>query len=159
MNWLNGIFYFLFHFFCISILEDCILNNLIFLLFYIPLKRYSGGIHFNNKYLCTLFSIISISIIPYIISKSYISFAVYLIFFIYCVLIIFTKGIFTNKNKRLLENELIMYKRYTLIILVIYFFIGLLCLYLKILNLFNVIFSVMFLLFFEATFCTFIHTD
>ena len=155
-------------FFCISILEDCILNNLIFLLFYIPLKRYSvyiplkrysGGIHFNNKYLCTLFSIISISIIPYIISKSYISFAVYLIFFIYCVLIIITKGIFTNKNKRLLENELIMYKRYTLIILVIYFFIGLLCLYLKILNLFNVIFSVMFLLFFEATFCTFIHTD
>ena len=113
----------------------------------------------NNKYLCTLFSIISISIIPYIISKSYISFAVYLIFFIYCVLIIFTKGIFTNKNKRLLENELIMYKRYTLIILVIYFFIGLLCLYLKILNLFNVIFSVIFLLFFEATLCTFIHTD
>ena len=146
-------------FFCISILEDCILNNLIFLLFYIPLKRYSGGIHFNNKYLCTLFSIISISIIPYIISNSHISFAVYLIFFIYCVLIIFTKGIFTNKNKRLLENELIMYKRYTLIILVIYFFIGLLCLYLKILNLFNVIFSVIFLLFFEATFCMFIHTD
>ena len=25
-------------FFCISILEDCILNNLIFLLFYVPLK-------------------------------------------------------------------------------------------------------------------------
>lgn len=108
-------------FFCISILEDCILNNLIFLLFYVPLKRYSGGIHFNNKYLCTLFSIISISIIPYIISNSHISFAVYLIFFIYCVLIIFTKGIFTNKNKRLLENELIMYKRYTLIILEVYF--------------------------------------
>ena len=146
-------------FFCISILEDCILNNLIFLLFYIPLKRYSGGIHFNNKYLCTLFSIISISIIPYIISKSHISFAVYLIFFIYCVLIIFTKGIFTNKNKKLLENELIMFKRYTLIILEVYFFIGLLCLYLNILNMFNIIFSVIFLLFFEATFCTFIHTD
>lgn len=113
----------------------------------------------NNKYLCTLFSIISISIIPYIISNSHISFAVYLIFFIYCVLIIFTKGIFTNKNKRLLENELIMYKRYTLIILEVYFFIGLLCLYLNILNMFNVIFSVIFLLFFEATFCTFIHTD
>ena len=58
-------------FFCVSILEDCILNNLIFLMFYVPLKRYSGGIHFNNKYLCTLFSIISISIIPYIISKSH----------------------------------------------------------------------------------------
>ena len=36
-------------FFCVSILEDCILNNLIFLMFYVPLKRYSGGIHFNNK--------------------------------------------------------------------------------------------------------------
>ena len=89
----------------------------------------------------------------------YLKIYLYLIFFIYCVLIIFTKGIFTNKNKRLLENELIMYKRYTLIILEVYFFIGLLCLYLNILNMFNIIFSVIFLLFFEATFCTFIHTD
>ena len=52
-----------------------------------------------------------------------------------------------------------MYKRYTLIILVIYFFYRTVVPVSKILNLFECYFFSHILLFFEATFCTFIHTD
>lgn len=57
------IFTFILAFYC-----NCFKQTIIFLLLYIPLRRYIGGFHFSSNIICIFFSTL-ISIIPPLLSK------------------------------------------------------------------------------------------
>ena len=52
----------------VSLYFHCFYNTIVFLVLYIPIRRYIGGFHFSNNTLCIFVSTI-VSVIPAILSK------------------------------------------------------------------------------------------
>lgn len=122
----------------------CILNLFcevfFFIIFFMILRKNIGGFHFNKLYYCTFFSIFFSLLIPFV-SKKFIIKNIYMMLFIFILLMIITITIGTmdHTHKILSEIEKKQYSRNSLIILLIYMAICLLCFYLKLNILTNII--------------------
>lgn len=114
----------------ISLLLNIFKESLLFIIFYIPIRRFIGGYHFNKHYLCTIFSVLSSVIIP-ILAKSLILSNIYIIVGIILIILLSTYKIGTidHPNKRLTKTEISNYTKkaitielvYSCIILVLYY--------------------------------------
>lgn len=85
---------------------DIFLEGILFLIFFIPLRRYSGGYHFNNSFLCFIFSFIIIFSISYLSAFIYNIPNIFQFFiFVLCVIANYKIGIIDHKNKRISIQE------------------------------------------------------
>lgn len=104
-------------------------KTLVFLLFFIPLRRYIGGYHFDSKILCLVFSVFFSIIIPYQAIwigqiHIYFRFTTLLIMIIVTLMV----KVVDHPNKRVSVKEKLIYTRksleieilYSILILIIY---------------------------------------
>ena len=104
----------------ITLFLHCFFEMFIFSICFVYIRRYSGGFHFENTNLCTLVSIIFISIMAFLLSQIQtipIFIPISSIFISVLILIIY--GPIENKNKKLFDNEKKVYKKKILFILLI----------------------------------------
>lgn len=105
-NVLTNYFIFIAFLFPLSILFDVILESVLFVVFYTPLKKYIGGFHFDSPKLCTTFSIFTTLIMALLIkylkieSLSFIILSIFVLFFLS-----FRTGTADHPNKRLTIKE------------------------------------------------------
>ena len=125
---------------CFSIIglaTNSIYEIYVFLLFFVPLRKYAGGFHFHNSYLCFIFSCICVYI-PVLISKYINNINIFLLCGIMSSLVIISLAPIQSKNKNLSDNEKTIYKIITKKIIVVYialsilFYINELILFVKI---------------------------
>ena len=122
-----------------------------FFIFYIPLRRYLGGFHFNQSNIC-IFASSFVSIIICLSSKYYnIQYINYLYSFITLLFLTIYHAPVDHKNKRLTLNEKNVYKNKAIIIEIFFFifsiiayfilknFIIIIMYYINLLNILNLI--------------------
>lgn len=109
-----------------SILFNIEIRVLFFVLPYIYLRQYTGGIHLNNSISCTLMSTLVALGIPLISNKIVIS-SYTLISFIFLLNFVILVSFKTanHKNKGLTDNEILFYTKKSIKILLVYFIITL----------------------------------
>lgn len=94
---------------------------LIFLIFYIPLRRYIGGYHFDSTILCLIFSVIFSIFIPYFASWiGHIQFSIRFFSVILIIILTFLIKAVDHPNKRLNVKEKLIYTNKALIIEILY---------------------------------------
>ena len=116
--------------FCIAFIISFIINTsfemLLFTICFLNLRKYSGGFHFKNITICSVFSILFLLLTSYILKIiQTIPFALYMINFLFSVSLVYFFGPIENINKRLSDNEKKYYKMKTIIIEIIFFAISL----------------------------------
>lgn len=117
---LNYLLYMMFTFPIALILGETI-EVLVFLFFFIPLRRYIGGYHFNSKVLCLIFSVFFSLIIPYLaITFGQIHFYFRIIILIIMIIITFKIKAVDHPNKRISVVEKLVYTKKSLIIEISY---------------------------------------
>ena len=121
------IFTFILAFYC-----NCFKQTIIFLLLYIPLRRYIGGFHFSSNIICIFFSTL-ISIIPPLLSKQ---------FFVSFRLVILTSLILLIETFLIANNQINLYKKKSIIIEFLYIGFIIISYKYSIHILINIIFSV-----------------
>jgi len=104
--------------FLLGILFKTPVSSVVFLVMFIPLRKYAGGYHANSRLGCVLVSIASISCCFWLITKMKWS-SYYLLLAVVSILIIFFIAPVQNSKKILEEFERKIYKRKTRMILVI----------------------------------------
>ena len=115
---------------------------LIFLLLYIPLRRYIGGFHFSSNIICIFFSTL-ISIIPPLLSKQFfVSFRLVILTSLILLIETFLIAPVDHKNKRLTNNQINLYKKKSIIIEFLYIGFIIISYKYSIHILINIIFSV-----------------
>lgn len=100
----------------------------LFIICYIPLRRYVGGFHFNKTQICLTFSII----LPILFSITANHFEITNVLTILCIYLLmiyitYKIGVVDHPNKVLSEKEKAIYKKKSLIIEFIYMMITILC--------------------------------
>ena len=133
----------------ISLLLNIFNEVIIFIVFYIPIRRFIGGYHFNKHYLCTLFSILASITIP-ILAKNLSLQNIQLVISIIIIILFVTYKIGTidHPNKRLTKKEISKYTKNAIVIEIIYSIIIMILFYyqkytLSKLLLFSLIFSIL----------------
>lgn len=119
----------------VSIYLNIVKEVIVFILAFIPLRRYLGGFHFSKNYLCKLFSIL-FTVLFSLISKSEIvkSFFIICIIFIISIIVTYTIGVRDHKNKRLADYEKNIYRKKSLCTELLYF---ILCCFLFVFSIFD----------------------
>ena len=131
------IFTFILAFYC-----NCFKQTIIFLLLYIPLRRYIGGVHFSSNIICIFFSTL-ISIIPPLLSKQFfVSFRLVILTSLILLIETFLIAPVDHKNKRLTNNQINLYKKKSIIIEFLYIGFIIISYKYSIHILINIIFSV-----------------
>lgn len=131
------IFTFILAFYC-----NCFKQTIIFLLLYIPLRRYIGGFHFSSNIICIFFSTL-ISIIPPLLSKQlFVSFRLVILTSLILLIETFLIAPVDHKNKRLTNNQINLYKKKSIIIEFLYIGFIIISYKYSINTLINIIFSV-----------------
>ena len=131
------IFTFILAFYC-----NCFKQTIIFLLLYIPLRKYIGGFHFSNNIICIFFSTL-ISIIPPLLSKHlFVSFRLVILTSLILLIETFLIAPVDHKNKRLTNNQINLYKKKSIIIEFLYIGFIIISYKYSIHILINIIFSV-----------------
>ena len=103
----------------------------IFLLFFIPLRKYAGGFHFNSNCCCYMASCLEV-ILVVIFRYAFSCLVLCLIFEFIASFIILRLAPIQSSNKKLTPNEKRIYKCKVKKIVIIYIFFSLLCILLKI---------------------------
>lgn len=111
---------------------NLLLKAIMFIILYIPLRRFIGGFHFNKRYLCTFFSVVFSLMIPFISDNISID-NIYFLILCYIILLLLTykMGTIDHPNKRLSCDEKKIYKSKALFIESIYCLLNIVCLLLK----------------------------
>ena len=136
------IFTFILAFYC-----NCFKQTIIFLLLYIPLRRYIGGFHFSSNIICIFFSTL-ISIIPPLLSKQlFVSFRLVILTSLILLIETFLIAPVDHKNKRLTNNQINLYKKKSIIIEFLYIGFIIISYKYSIHILINIIFSVIVMIF------------
>ena len=136
------IFTFILAFYC-----NCFKQTIIFLLLYIPLRRYIGGFHFSSNIICIFFSTL-ISIIPPLLSKQlFVSFRLVILTSLILLIETFLIAPVDHKNKRLTNNQINLYKKKSIIIEFLYIGFIIKSYKYSIHILINIIFSVIVMIF------------
>ena len=106
----------------ISIFFNTFIESIIFIIFYIPLRKNIGGFHLKNQYHCIILSIIVTLLAPLI--SRYIPLNIYFNVLIIVInfILFFVFVPVDCEEKRLSNSEKNFYKRLSLIILIIYSF-------------------------------------
>lgn len=123
--------------FLLSIYLNCCKLTIIFLLLYIPLRKYIGGFHFSNNVLCILFSIMVSLIFPYMSMNLIINFKVAILLELFLLIETIFIAPIDHINKRLTMTQIQMYKRKSILIEFIYIcfsMISHICLFNEIIN-------------------------
>lgn len=121
-GWANFIHYFVYLFFTfiLAFYCNCFKQTIIFLVLYIPLRRYIGGFHFSSNIICIFFSIL-VSIIPPLLSKHlFINFKLVILTSLILLIETFLIAPVDHKNKRLTNNQINLYKKKSIIIEFLY---------------------------------------
>lgn len=99
----------------VSLYFHCFYNTIVFLVLYIPIRRYIGGFHFSNNTLCIFVSTI-VSVIPAILSKYYvINTLVSILFNIILIAETVLIAPIDHPNKRLNDIQFKLYKKKALV--------------------------------------------
>lgn len=126
-----------------SIWSHTVTETILFSLFLLTLRRYLGGFHFSNHRICNLFSFLLIIIVPIISDNIRISFLSLVCVFVIIITISIYIGPVDHYNKRISHQEKQIYKRKSILIEIIYFFLALVCNYFSLNNIMNIIFLTM----------------
>lgn len=95
--------------------------SVLFLLLYIPLRRYLGGFHFNRNITCLLTSSFITIICPIIADRYTIHFFITSIIFILLIISTYLAAPIEHSNKKLTFYEKKLYKKKALYIELLYF--------------------------------------
>lgn len=116
----------------ISICYGMLFELAIFILVFIPLRKNLGGFHFENKKLCTLFSVL-ITFLILLLSQKVIFNNIVIIFFCYLFFLVITIKIKTvdHKNKKLDEKEKEKFSVKAIYIECMYFILIIICIFLN----------------------------
>ena len=116
-----------------------LINTIIFLLLFFNIRRYCGGIHFNNQYVCFIGSLLFSLVIPYFCShfKFYNDY-ILIIEICFSIMLCFLP-IVDHPNKPVDDRLKRIYHRYIIVFLVIYMMFSVLSLYFKNIVLFYLI--------------------
>lgn len=112
--------------FLIVLIPLCLFFNvlnytLFFLLFFIPLRRYIGGYHLNNKYSCLIASVVLALTVPYCaIQTSFIPLHRRIVILCICLFFILIIGTVDHPNKRLDIEEKVLFRKKAVTIILIY---------------------------------------
>lgn len=126
--------YFIFFIFLIplGIYFNLLIKMILFIILYIPLRRFIGGFHFSKNYLCTLFSVLSSFMIPYFCDKLIISNSKFIILSYFIMFLLTIKiGTMDHHNKKLTAKEKITFKKKAILIEIMYCFLNIICLLLS----------------------------
>ena len=106
----------------VSLTIKTFLETLIFIILFIPLRRYIGGLHMKNKESCFFASVIFGILIPYLSTYTY-NFPIISTFVIFLICILMTKkyGVIDHPNKKISIKEKNIYLNKSLQIEFIYF--------------------------------------
>ena len=85
--------------------------SIFFIIFYIPLRRYLGGFHFDNNIACLFASAFVTIICPFIAYKYNIPFFITVIIFIFLVILTYSIAPIDHPNKKLTFYEKKIYKK------------------------------------------------
>ena len=102
----------------IGIVMNGLLNILIFLIFFIPLRKYAGGFHCEGQLNCYMGSCLCV-ILAIIIAREFNNYNFLLILSAISAISIITFAPVQDRHKKLTENEKKVFKRKTLILLAI----------------------------------------
>ena len=110
--------------FLLSIFLNIEINVLFFVLPYVFLRQYTGGIHLNNSMLCIFMSVLIVIGIPLLsneikISKYY--FILFIVLFDFLILVFFKTA--NHKNKGLTNEEIRFYTKKAMKLMIMYFII------------------------------------
>lgn len=140
LNVFKHYFVFLIFLIPLGIYFKILIKIILFLILYIPLRRFIGGFHFNNDYLCTFFSVICSFLIPYFSDQLIISNNFFIILSYTIMLLVTIKiGTVDHYNKKLSSKEKMIFKRKAILIEIIYCVLNEICLLLNIYYLANLI--------------------
>ncbi len=110
-----------------TIYLNIVIETVWFLVLFIPLRRYSGGIHFNESRYCLIFSVLFMIIIPLAISiTSFSSISILLILGILSFYFTVKIGIIDHKNKRISISDKSTYSKKIFVLEFIYLIFSLL---------------------------------
>lgn len=105
----------------IALILNLIKGVLSFLIFFIPLRRYIGGYHFNSKILCFIFSIIFTLSIPLLaITLGKIDYGIMVCTLILAIIITYYVKAVDHPNKRINAHEKYLYTKRAILIELIY---------------------------------------
>lgn len=124
----------------LSILLNVFWEVVIFIISYIPLRRYVGGFHFDKTYLCLFFSIflpILFSVLSNYIKIPNILFLICTYFIV--IWVTYRIGVIDHPNKRISVKEKITYKRKALNIEIIYLCLEIICYYNHLMKITNMV--------------------
>lgn len=102
----------------------CIKEMAIFLISFYFIRKYVGGFHFNNSRICTIFTVLFITLFSFLASEIQISLFFYIVIVFLIIIMIDKIGCIEHKNKKLSKKEKIAYKRKAIRIIIIYLIIG-----------------------------------
>lgn len=101
----------------LSVIFDVVVESILFVIFYTPLKKYIGGFHFNSPKLCSIFSIITTLLMALIIKYyRFDNFTIILFIMISLIIVSFFVGTADHPNKRLSQHEKKTFTKYALIV-------------------------------------------
>lgn len=136
----------------INIFTKNLLSTIIFLFFFFNLRRFCGGIHFDNSKTCLVFSVVVIIILPLISIKIQLSFFWVILMQLIFSFILYFFPVVDSPNKFLDSKIKKIYMKYFRINLLIYMLITLLTLYFNYDNLSKTILLVVIFTFFSNIF-------
>lgn len=102
---------------CIGLLFGCIVELLVFMVAYIPLRSFAGGYHAKTPLRCYLSSIVMLIIVSVAIQYVTLKIWVYYIIVAVSVMIIAVLAPVEDRNKPLDDIEMKVYKRRTIVCL------------------------------------------
>lgn len=102
---------------CIGLLFGCIVELLVFMVAYIPLRSFAGGYHSKTPLRCYLSSIVMLIIVSVAIQYVTLKIWVYYIIVAVSVMIIAVLAPVEDRNKPLDDIEMKVYKRRTIVCL------------------------------------------
>ncbi len=110
----------------IGILSGNLINVVLFLLLFIPIRKYCGGFHLEsplNCFIASIFTVIIAVLSSVIICGSEIKTEISIILSVLSIIIIFFLAPVESMNKQLTSNEKKVYKSKAIKILLLYYFI------------------------------------
>lgn len=103
--------------FCIGLLFGCVVELLVFMVAYIPLRSFAGGYHAKTPLKCYLSSIVMLIIVSVAIQYVALKIWVHYVIAAVSVMIIAVLAPVEDRNKPLDEMEMKVYKRRTIVVL------------------------------------------
>ena len=107
----------------IALILSELFEVLLFIILFIPLRRYIGGFHFNNQYYCFIVSITLALILPYIVIRIVLPLSAIITIVIFTYIITYKIGVIDHYNKVLNEKEKHLYQKKSFYIITIYLII------------------------------------